>query len=331
MWIVLITNLALGGYGDPVDGLSSYSERSLHMWNNAVRVAPKAFTNEYARGGCSFDGFEASEKTPKPPLYWNYGLNDAARYHSEDMLDNDHFSHDSSDGTPFGERLKRFYSSGSAGENIAWGYPDPFTTVMQGWMCSPGHRANIMRASYNELGSGKVGAYYTLDFGQRSGVEESAIAMALHEPEIPSRRVAFLGDFYDAEGAVPSRYVVVLDEGREIDLMLDLGAPSMGVYRGEATLSEEEGCHTYYFKVFVEGNETRFPEDGSYGWGDCDFDDADSRWFDSQWGDEVIEEGKKKKKLHFVSCSSVSATPTGFVGLWSLVGLFWMRRRSSNA
>lgn len=41
----------------------------------------------------------------------------------------------------------------TAGENIAYGYTSP-TNVMEGWMNSPGHRANIMNAGYKNIGVG---------------------------------------------------------------------------------------------------------------------------------------------------------------------------------
>ena len=89
------------------------------------RVAPRAFDGEYVKAGCAFDRFEGSEKSPKLPLYWNYDLNDAARYHSKDMLDNNHFSHDSYDGTSFQVRVARFYAPSYVGENITLGIPTP--------------------------------------------------------------------------------------------------------------------------------------------------------------------------------------------------------------
>ena len=53
----------------------------------------------------------------------------------------------------------------SAGENIAYGYRTP-QAVVNGWMNSSGHRANILNASYTKIGVGYVasGNYWTQMF-----------------------------------------------------------------------------------------------------------------------------------------------------------------------
>ena len=43
----------------------------------------------------------------------------------------------------------------TAGENIAMGYATP-QAVVNGWMNSPGHRANILNASFTRIGVGYV-------------------------------------------------------------------------------------------------------------------------------------------------------------------------------
>lgn len=73
---------------------------------------------------------------------------------AEDMAANNYFDHTSPTyGTPF-DMLRQFgVSYRSAGENIAAGQRTP-EEVMNGWMNSPGHRANILSANYTELGVG---------------------------------------------------------------------------------------------------------------------------------------------------------------------------------
>ena len=48
-------------------------------------------------------------------------------------------------------------------ENVAWNYIDE-QTVMQGWMESPGHSANILDVGVTHVGWGRVGAYWTQVF-----------------------------------------------------------------------------------------------------------------------------------------------------------------------
>ena len=87
-------------------------------------------------------------------LTYNWELSRVARYKSQDMVDNRYFSHTSPTyGTPF-QMIRSFgLSYRSAGENIAYGQSSP-EKVMEGWMNSSGHRANILNSSYTSIGVG---------------------------------------------------------------------------------------------------------------------------------------------------------------------------------
>ena len=99
-------------------------------------------------------------------LETDWQLSRVARYKSQDMKDNNYFSHTSPIyGSPF-EMIKNFgISYKSAGENIAKGYLTP-QAVVNGWMNSSGHRANILNSSYTKIGVGYVseGRYWTQMF-----------------------------------------------------------------------------------------------------------------------------------------------------------------------
>lgn len=99
-------------------------------------------------------------------LTYDWELARVARYKSQDMKDNKYFSHTSPVyGTPF-QMIKNFgISYKSAGENIAKGYATP-QAVVNGWMNSSGHRANILNAGYTHIGVGYVsgGNYWTQMF-----------------------------------------------------------------------------------------------------------------------------------------------------------------------
>ena len=100
------------------------------------------------------------------PLTYDWELSRVARYKSQDMKDNKYFSHTSPVyGSPF-QMMKSFgISYRSAGENIAKGYATP-EAVVEGWMNSPGHRANILNSSFTHIGVGYVaeGRYWTQMF-----------------------------------------------------------------------------------------------------------------------------------------------------------------------
>lgn len=100
------------------------------------------------------------------PLTVNWELSRVARYKSQDMKDKGYFSHTSPTyGSPF-QMIRNFgLSYRTAGENIARGYATP-QAVMDGWMNSPSHKANILKASYKQIGVGYVaqGSYWTQQF-----------------------------------------------------------------------------------------------------------------------------------------------------------------------
>ncbi|MFI6162531.1 CAP domain-containing protein [Micromonospora haikouensis] len=92
----------------------------------------------------------------------------AAQAHSQDQADHRKMTHDGSDGSDVGERLDRAgYAWRAYGENVAWNQQTP-AAVMDAWMNSPGHRANILNCSFTEIGVGVAnsnGPYWTQDFG----------------------------------------------------------------------------------------------------------------------------------------------------------------------
>lgn len=100
------------------------------------------------------------------PLTANWELARVARYKSQDMKDKGYFSHTSPTyGSPY-QMIRAFgLSFRAAGENIAKGYSTP-QAVVNGWMNSSGHRANILNASYKQIGVGYVaqGNYWTQMF-----------------------------------------------------------------------------------------------------------------------------------------------------------------------
>lgn len=130
-----------------------------------------AAVNAYRAAGasCGSEGnFPAAA-----PLAWNDLLTQAARIHSDDMVSEDFFSHTGSNGSSAGQRAAAAgYVWRSLGENIAAGQPS-VATVMGSWMSSPGHCANIMRASHQDIGvscvSGGAGnsyrSYWTMSLG----------------------------------------------------------------------------------------------------------------------------------------------------------------------
>jgi uncharacterized YkwD family protein/spore coat assembly protein SafA len=109
---------------------------------------------------------EARRNNGLRELTYNWELSRVARYKSQDMKDSSYFSHTSPTyGSPF-RMIKSFgISYKTAGENIARGQASP-SAVVNAWMSSPGHRANILNPSFTEIGVGYVadGRYWTQMF-----------------------------------------------------------------------------------------------------------------------------------------------------------------------
>jgi uncharacterized protein YkwD len=125
------------------------------------------------------------------PLKWNEQVADVCRLHSKDMMDHDFFAHTGSDGSNSSYRLIRdgILYWNQTGENIArisgiYSYikniqgdiietnyksqEDIAQDAVDGWMESPTHRANILRADFDEAGMGVKTVddiyYFTQDF-----------------------------------------------------------------------------------------------------------------------------------------------------------------------
>ncbi len=112
---------------------------------------------------------EEREKHGLAPLELDEELSNVARDKSKDMRDAGYFSHNSPNhGSPFDMMQAYGIDYRTAGENIAAGQRSP-EEVVNGWMNSEGHRANILNGSYTHIGVGHVeggsyGHYWTQMF-----------------------------------------------------------------------------------------------------------------------------------------------------------------------
>jgi hypothetical protein len=121
-----------------------------------------------------------------PSLKQNQLLAKASVDHSQDMVDNKYFAHDSLDGRDVVARLKEVAyipKTGDwvIGENLAWGAGALATpkSLVNAWMNSPPHRENLLSGDFKEVGMGVVfgtpskdatsGVTVSTDFGTRIG------------------------------------------------------------------------------------------------------------------------------------------------------------------
>jgi uncharacterized protein YkwD len=149
-----------------------------------VDLAPTAANLDEVRAAvlCLHNKLRAQNHLPL--LKENAKLRKAAVAHSSDMVDEGYFDHTAPTGSTFVDRVlgagyARRTDGWTLGENLAWGTGDLSTPtgVMQAWMNSAGHKANILKRAYREVGIGVrlgvpndngVGATFTADFGAKS-------------------------------------------------------------------------------------------------------------------------------------------------------------------
>jgi uncharacterized protein YkwD len=130
--------------------------RVLQLINQARATARTCGTTSYAKA---------------PPLATDERLVRAAQLHSKDMATKNYFSHTGLDGSRPWDRVSRQgYAWSAVGENIAAGYTTP-EAVVQGWLKSAGHCANIMNPRYTQTGvgqatGGRYGVYWTQVFAR---------------------------------------------------------------------------------------------------------------------------------------------------------------------
>ena len=140
-----------------------------------ARPAPAEFEQMVARvnevRSSGYDCGEGGNFGPAPQLAWNPVLAEAAADHSRDMAENSFFSHTGSNGGDVSDRVeRRGYEWSAVGENLAEATPGHFTqqSVVEGWLTSPGHCANILRPEFREIGAAKETGdleYWTQVFG----------------------------------------------------------------------------------------------------------------------------------------------------------------------
>ena len=90
------------------------------------------------------------------PFLPSQKLTNASDYHAKDMGKSGEIGHNSTNGTSFAKRLRKYSSGGAMGENCSYGYDDAVSIVMQllidKGVPSLGHRKNILKPAYKYVG-----------------------------------------------------------------------------------------------------------------------------------------------------------------------------------
>lgn len=143
------------------------SDATIHP-NETITIPSNQNLGGYEAEVLALTNQKRAEAGLSPCAGTDANLNRSAKAKSEDMAKNNYFAHESPTyGDPFAMMRNFGVQYSSAGENIAMGQPTP-QAVVDAWMNSPGHRANILNGSFNYLGIGYVvedgKAYWTQQF-----------------------------------------------------------------------------------------------------------------------------------------------------------------------
>ncbi|MGC9539069.1 sigma-70 family RNA polymerase sigma factor [Streptomyces sp. UG1] len=143
---------------EPIRSASSTPQEQSAAPTDTVAQVVALVNKERSAAGCG-------------PLEEDALLNKAAQGHSDDMAARDFFDHTNPDGADPGQRITAAgYRWSTFGENIARGQQTP-EAVMESWMNSPGHRANILNCSFKDIGVGinnsSGGPWWTQNFGAK--------------------------------------------------------------------------------------------------------------------------------------------------------------------
>lgn len=157
-YLALLLMAGLGALSWAAPGLSADNQAGqngpsceLDQSDRALLAAVNQARSEARQ--CGSEQFEAAEE-----LTWNCKLENAALAHSTDMAELGFFSHTGPGGARIADRVDaRSYDWQQVGENIAAGQQSP-GEVVEGWIESPGHCANIMNGAFTEMGAARVEA-----------------------------------------------------------------------------------------------------------------------------------------------------------------------------
>jgi hypothetical protein len=160
------------------------------------------------------------------PLTRNAILDRAATLKAEDMAQNEYFAHYSPTGvSPWYWFDQVEYNYLHAGENLAVHFTES-NEVVEAWMDSPTHRANIMNGQYAEIGVGTARGEYkgrpTIYVVQLFGTPRSIVAGAatdIGSNEITVEKVAITPEPADVAPATVDREEITTNSEPEPDLL----------------------------------------------------------------------------------------------------------------
>lgn len=145
------------------------------------------------------------------PVTYSAALSNAAAGKARDMFSNQYWAHTSPTGKePWDFMAGSNYRYTIAGENLARDFMDT-SSMVQAWMASPTHRANIMNGRYKDIGvavvNGQLDGVETTLVVQMFGDPVTAVAKKVKEPQVAPAtttvQIAEVEGAQDQEEAAP--------------------------------------------------------------------------------------------------------------------------------
>jgi uncharacterized protein YkwD len=147
-------------------------KRSLLLSTVLIMAATPSFASDITRASVVAAMNEYRAEHHLPPLREDVRLDAAAGDRMRDMEDQAYWAHESPDGrSPFTWLEPNGYTFHYAGENLATGF-DTTEVLVEGWMESPGHRANILSPHFEDCGIAIIDG-----MTMRRGVGKSIVVM----------------------------------------------------------------------------------------------------------------------------------------------------------
>jgi hypothetical protein len=296
------------------EGVPSHEERLLHVLTNQARQDPHAWP-----------GWDTSRATgePRRALVADPGLFTAARFHADDMAENDFFAHESSDGTGAGTRIARYYVHPS-GENLALLGPDAADAITAWLNSEQGHRENLLEPTWNQLGGGHAERggqnYWVQDFGRNT--RPPAVKLVAGSWRVRGGEVELLASWLDEE-APRSLSAAVADECLD---MARIAGPAGNETRSAKTRLPSSCSPVVFVALDGEGDRHLYPSTGSLLLGsECEAE------YDASLLPSACELGAGRGVIDAEAkgCRCARGTPNGLFAAFVLAILFVIRAAKS--
>jgi uncharacterized protein YkwD len=191
------------------------------------------------------------EQNGLPPLRSNPKLNLAAKAKLDDMFRQQYFEHESPDGKSPADVIKAAgYEFLVVGENLALGNYQNDQVLVEAWMNSPGHRANILDGKFNEIGVAAAKGMYegkevwlaVQEFGTplsncpspqsavKANIDSNREKIAQMEASLATKKQAIDADRFGSRAAYNEAVAEYNEQARALNALLEQTKDFVGTY-----------------------------------------------------------------------------------------------------